>query len=29
VVTVGSNRMLKSEDELRQFYAETNGVRQQ
>jgi hypothetical protein len=29
VVTVGSNRMLKSEDELRQFYAETNGARQQ
>lgn len=29
VVTMGSNRMLKSEDELRQFYAETNGVRQQ
>jgi hypothetical protein len=29
VLTVGSNRMLKSEDELRQFYAETNGARQQ
>jgi hypothetical protein len=29
VVTVGSNRMLKSEDELRQFYAETNAARQQ
>ena len=29
VLTLGSNRMLKSEDELRQFYAETNGARQQ
>jgi len=29
VVTVGSNRMLKSEEELRQFYAETNAARQQ
>jgi hypothetical protein len=29
VVTVGSNRMLKSEDEMRQFYAETNNLRQQ
>jgi hypothetical protein len=29
VVTVGSNRMLKSEDELRQFHAETNAARQQ
>jgi hypothetical protein len=29
VLTLGSNRMLKSEDELRQFYAETGGARQQ
>jgi hypothetical protein len=29
VLTLGSNRMLKSEDELQRFYAETNGARQQ
>ncbi len=29
VLTLGSNRMLKSEDELRQFYVEMGGARQQ
>jgi hypothetical protein len=29
VLTIGSNRVLKSEEELRQFYADPNGARQQ
>jgi hypothetical protein len=29
VLTVGSNRVLKSEEALRQFYLDTNGARQQ